>query len=88
MAPNESEDTERAVKGGWLGTPEAADRLGITQRTLYRLIDEGQVPAFRLGRVFRVKEADLNAFLERSRVQPGSLRHLYPGGEPDVAAKD
>jgi excisionase family DNA binding protein len=62
----------------WLGTPEAAERLGITQRTLYRLIDEGQVPAYKMGRVLRVKAADLELFLEQSRVAPGSLRHLYP----------
>jgi excisionase family DNA binding protein len=62
----------------WLGTPEAAERLGITQRTLYRLIDEGQVPAYKMGRVLRVKATDLDVFLERSRVAPGSLRHLYP----------
>jgi excisionase family DNA binding protein len=62
----------------WLGTPEAALRLGITQRTLYRLIDEGQIPAYRMGRVFRVKESDIESFVERSRVAPGSLRHLYP----------
>lgn len=62
----------------WLGTPEAAERLGITQRTLYRLIDEGQVPAYKMGRVLRVKASDLEVFLEQSRVAPGSLRHLYP----------
>jgi excisionase family DNA binding protein len=62
----------------WLGTPEAAERLGITQRTLYRLIDEGQVPAYKMGRVLRVKATDLDVFLEQSRVAPGSLRHLYP----------
>lgn len=62
----------------WLGTPEAAERLGITQRTLYRLIDEGQIPAYKMGRVLRVKASDLDVFLEQSRVAPGSLRHLYP----------
>ena len=62
----------------WLGTPEAAERLGITQRTLYRLIDEGQVPAYKMGRVLRVRATDLEVFLENSRVAPGSLRHLYP----------
>jgi excisionase family DNA binding protein len=72
----------------WLGTPEAAERLGITQRTLYRLIDEGQVPAYRLGRVFRVKESDLEQFLERSRVSPGSLRHLYPGADTESDSSD
>ena len=62
----------------WLGTPEAAERLGITQRTLYRLIDEGQIPAYKMGRVLRVKASDLEVFLTTSRVTPGSLRHLYP----------
>ena len=62
----------------WVGTPEAAERLGIVPRTLYRLIDEGSLPAYRLGRVIRLKEADLAAFLERNRVQPGELAHLYP----------
>ena len=69
----------------WLGTPEAAERLGITQRTLYRLIDEGQVPAYKMGRVLRVKASDLDAFLEHSRVQPGSLRHLYPDAKTTSA---
>lgn len=62
----------------WLGTKEAAERLGVVPRTLYRLIDEGQIPAYRLGRVFRVKESDLDAFLEKMRIQPGTLAHLYP----------
>ena len=34
----------------WMGTPAAARRLGITTRTLYRLIDEGRLPAYRIGR--------------------------------------
>jgi excisionase family DNA binding protein len=72
----------------WLGTPEAAERLGITQRTLYRLIDEGQLPAFKIGRVFRVKESDIEEFLARSQVQPGSLRHLYPEARSESSARE
>lgn len=63
---------------GWFGTPEAAAYIGITQRTLYRLIDAGAVPAYEMGRVIRIKRSDLDAFLEASRVQPGELRHLNP----------
>src|SRR5690349_10550909 len=37
----------------WLSTAEAANRLGITPRTLYRFIDEGQLVAYRFGRVIR-----------------------------------
>jgi hypothetical protein len=31
-----------------------------------------------MGRVIRLKESDLDAFLETTRVQPGTLSHLYP----------
>lgn len=62
----------------WLGTTEAAERLGVVPRTLYRLINDGQIPAYKMGRVIRVKESDLDAFLEHTRVQPGTLSHLYP----------
>lgn len=62
----------------WMSTQEAARRLGVTTRTLYRFVDEGQVPAYKLGRVFRLKESDVDEFIERSRVKPGTLEHLYP----------
>ena len=40
----------------WLSTAAAADRLGITPRTLYRFIDEGQLAAYKFGRVIRLKQ--------------------------------
>lgn len=62
----------------WMSTRETADRLGITLRTLYRFIDEGQIAAYKLGRVIRLKEADVEAFIEGARIAPGALEHLYP----------
>lgn len=62
----------------WLGAPAAADYLGITLRTLYRLIDAGEVPAYKFGRVIRLKQTEVDAFIEASKVEPGSLKHLYP----------
>ena len=62
----------------WLSTAAAARHLGITPRTLYRLIDEGEIAAYKFGRVIRLQEGDVNAFIERSRIAPGSLEHLYP----------
>ena len=70
----------------WMGTPEAAEYLGVVLRTLYRLIDRGEVPAYKVGRVIRVKQSDLDAFLESHRVKPGDLKHLYP--ESPVGAGD
>jgi excisionase family DNA binding protein len=62
----------------WLSTQDAARRLGVTPRTLYRFIDEGQLPAYRFGRVIRLQLAEVDEFIERCRIQPGSLEHLYP----------
>jgi len=62
----------------WLSTKEASARLSITLRSLYRFIDEGDLVAYRFGRVIRIKETDLDRFIEASRIAPGSLEHLYP----------
>lgn len=62
----------------WMGTQEAARYLGITPRTLYRFINDGSVPAFKMGRVIRLKQTDLDAFVESTRIAPGSLEHLTP----------
>jgi len=62
----------------WLSTKEASDRLGVTLRTLYRLIDDGQLPAYKIGRVIRLKADELDGFIEGARIKPGTLEHLYP----------
>jgi excisionase family DNA binding protein len=67
----------------WLSTQEASRRLGITTRTLYRFVDQGDLPAYRMGRVIRLKATDIDTFIEGSRIEPGTLEHLYP----DTSAK-
>lgn len=70
----------------WLSTKDAADALGVTTRTLYRFIDQGDLPGYRFGRVIRVKQADIDAFIEGHRIEPGSLEHLYP--DPNSTTPD
>lgn len=72
----------------WLSTQDAARRLGVTPRTLYRFIDEGQLPAYRFGRVIRLQLTEVDEFIERCRIQPGSLEHLYPESVGAGAAHD
>ncbi|NNN12705.1 MAG: helix-turn-helix domain-containing protein [Acidimicrobiaceae bacterium] len=61
----------------WLGSKETAEMLGISLRTIYRLVDDGQLPAYQIGRVIRFKRDEVEAFIESTRIQPGDLRHLY-----------
>ena len=62
----------------WLSTADAAKFLGITSRTLYRFLDEGLIAGYRFGRVIRLKQSDVDSFIESSRIEPGTLDHLYP----------
>lgn len=70
----------------WLGTKEASARLGVTLRSLYRFIDEGNLAAYKFGRVIRLKGEDIESFVQTCRIRPGQLEHLYPplkGSEED-----
>ena len=66
----------------WLNTAETARRLGVTPRTLYRFIDEGQLPAYRFGRVIRLKEDEVELFFESCRISPGTLDTIEVVQEP------
>ena len=71
----------------WLSTQEAARRLGITPRTLYRFIDHGELPAYRFGRVIRLQESEVDEFIERCRITPGTLDAArYSEDDADVTS--
>lgn len=51
----------------FLTVQEVADLLRVSQMTVYRLIKSGEVPAVRIGRSFRVRETDVDRYLEEQR---------------------
>lgn len=57
----------------WMSTADAAEYLGVQSRTLYRFIDEGRLPAYRFGRVIRLKRDDVEEFVQSCRIEPGTL---------------
>ena len=77
------DEEDRIVGEDWLGTPDAAKYLGVRVPTLYRLIDEGLVPAYKIGRVIRIQVSDLDAFIKSARIEPGTITHLYPWRDLD-----
>ncbi len=60
----------------WLSVQNAASELEVTTRTIYRFINDGKLTAYRIGRVYRIRRADLDAFLVGATLQPGDLDHL------------
>jgi excisionase family DNA binding protein len=57
---------------GFLTTEEVLDYLQVNLRTVYRLIKAGKIPAVRVGRQWRFRKTDIDAWLETQR--PGSMR--------------
>ena len=48
----------------WINQREAAEYLGITDRTLRRMIADGRLPAYRLGpRLLRIDVGDLDGLM-------------------------
>ena len=49
---------------------EIMKKFNLSDRTLRRLILTGELPAYKVGGGYRIREADLAEFLERSKVIP------------------
>lgn len=59
-------------RGRLLTIREAGPILGCAKQTLYNRTGEiSHLPFYRIGRSIRYAEEDINAFLERRRVEPG-----------------
>ena len=75
----------------WFGVPALAKQLGVTIPTLYRILDSGELPAYKIGRVIRIQRVDVEAFQERTKGKRGELRHTsqpveHSRANPEVLA--
>lgn len=55
------EDREYLSINEYVGMGGAARRYDVSERTIRRLIAEGDLPAYRVGRQIRIRVADLDA---------------------------
>jgi excisionase family DNA binding protein len=83
MNPNESEDS-------FLTVAEVAGILKLNQQTVRNWIDQGSLPALRVGRRVRIKRSDFERVLAQSYTsgsgslaqEPGQSAEDFWGGEP------
>ena len=70
----------------FLQTDEVGEYLQVHLRTLYRLIRNGQIPAVRVGRQWRFRRQDLDAWLRSGRQMGKATRAAR--GRPRVLVVD
>src|SRR5215210_7654995 len=57
---------------GYLTTEDVLEYLQVNLRTVYRLIKAGKIPAVRVGRQWRFRKRDIDAWLDTQKThQPG-----------------
>jgi excisionase family DNA binding protein len=59
------------AKSRFLTVQEVAELLRVSSMTVYRLIKAGDLPAVRVGRSFRVRDTDVDAYLASRYTQAG-----------------
>ncbi len=57
--------------GGLLTVAEVAGAMRVSNMTVYRLIKSGELPAVRVGKGYRIREHDVERFLEERSVKAG-----------------
>lgn len=57
---------------------EVARRLNVSQRTVYRMLEVGQLHGVRAGRLWQVTEEDLDEYLRTGRQPNGDDDQLSP----------
>jgi len=62
-------ESQPFVPGGLLTVSEVANAMRVSNMTVYRLIKNGELPAVRVGKNYRLRETDLERFLEERSVR-------------------
>jgi excisionase family DNA binding protein len=77
----------------FLTVAEVAQTLKLNQQTVRNWIDQGSLPALRIGRRVRIRRSDFERLIEAgatrsgsSSAQPGPSADDFWGGEPVGAA--
>lgn len=68
MPANSSGDIAAAK---FLTVAEVASMMRVSKMTVYRLVHNGDLPAVRVGRSFRVREEDANEYIRKSFYDAG-----------------
>jgi excisionase family DNA binding protein len=71
----------------FLTTEEVLEYLQVNLRTVYRLIKAGKIPAVRVGRQWRFRKRDIDAWLDSQRPRGGGRTTPAPSAPSEVVSQ-
>lgn len=63
-----------------LTIPQVAARLNVQRMTVYRMIKAGKIQAVRIGRLWRIRPAELEAYIQAGTVTAARATNTNGGG--------
>jgi excisionase family DNA binding protein len=79
--PHNTRPVDLAVAAQVMTVDQVAAYLQLNRLTVYRYVRDGDIPAARIGKVYRIRREDVDAFLEaRKRAAGGAPRREPKGG--------
>jgi excisionase family DNA binding protein len=54
----------------WLSVEEIAAHLGVSKETIYRWLESGKMPAHRMGRLWKFKASEVDAWICAGGAEP------------------
>lgn len=67
-----------AIESGFLSVQEVADRLGLAWCTVSRMCRQGHLPAYKIGRQFRIAVNEFEAWFARQKITPEAAQGTVP----------
>jgi excisionase family DNA binding protein len=86
-AAETGDEAKRMIQESYLTTAEVLEYLQVNLRTVYRLIKAGKIPAARVGRQWRFRKSDIDAWLDTERPRAICEETPLPSAAPSVAAR-
>ena len=56
----------------WHNVSQIAQYIGVSKETIYRLLDRGEIPAHRLGKLWLFDASEIDQYIKASGKQGGS----------------
>ncbi len=50
-----------------MSVKDVAAFLNVVPKTIYRLIEQGELPSYKVGKVIRIKRSDIEEYLEKQK---------------------
>ena len=64
----------------WLSVEEIAAHLGVNRDTIYKWIDRRQMPAHKLGKLWKFKATEIDEWIRAGKAAEGTEQEKTPNG--------